>query len=392
MTLAPTLDLADAARRWDVLVIGAGPAGAVAALETARRGLSVLLVDRAAFPRAKVCGCCLSARALHTLTVLGLGRLPASEGAVPLRAVTLGACGSRAVLPLPGGVALSRERFDAGLVAAAVEGGAHFLPSVEARLRPGCGEIREVTLARGPRDVTASALVVLAADGLGGRFLAGETGQLPRVAEGSRIGAGVVLADGPSFYGPGQVFIACGAAGYVGLVRLEDGRLDVAAALDRATVRRSGGPGRAAAGILREAGWPDLSGLVGPGWRGTPPLTRQAPRLASHRVLVLGDAAGYVEPFTGEGMAWALDAAVAIAPVAARAARGWDAGIEEEWAREHDRVVTRRQQVCQAAAWVLRHPVLARAAIHLLGRWPGLATPVLHRLNAPSPDVDEVLA
>ena len=64
MTIGPTLSLADAsARTWDAVVVGAGPAGAVAARELARRGTTVLLVDRASFPRNKVCGACLNVRA-----------------------------------------------------------------------------------------------------------------------------------------------------------------------------------------------------------------------------------------------------------------------------------------------------------------------------------------
>src|SRR5437762_947004 len=61
MTVPPTLTLADAERRvWDVVVVGAGPAGAAAARELARRSVSVLLVDKAVFPRWKVCGSCLN--------------------------------------------------------------------------------------------------------------------------------------------------------------------------------------------------------------------------------------------------------------------------------------------------------------------------------------------
>src|SRR5262249_23647918 len=60
MTLAATLDLMTTSeRRWDAVVVGAGPAGALAARELARLGAAVLLVDRATFPRWKVCGCCL---------------------------------------------------------------------------------------------------------------------------------------------------------------------------------------------------------------------------------------------------------------------------------------------------------------------------------------------
>ena len=85
MTLPATLpSLGEACRIWDVLVVGAGPAGAVAAHELARRGARVLLADRVDFPRGKVCGGCLSVRGLGVLNQLGLGDLPKRLGAVPL--------------------------------------------------------------------------------------------------------------------------------------------------------------------------------------------------------------------------------------------------------------------------------------------------------------------
>src|SRR5690242_12505527 len=103
MTMAATLDPVQAeARRWDAVVVGAGPAGSVAARELARRGASVLLVDRAAFPRRKVCGSCLNLRALATLAEVGLGGLAGGLGALPLRGLSLAARGLRAWLPLPG--------------------------------------------------------------------------------------------------------------------------------------------------------------------------------------------------------------------------------------------------------------------------------------------------
>ena len=64
----------------DVLVIGAGPAGSVTARELARRGRRVLLVDKAAFPRPKVCGCCLNAAAVaRDVTLDGLQALPLTD-------------------------------------------------------------------------------------------------------------------------------------------------------------------------------------------------------------------------------------------------------------------------------------------------------------------------
>ena len=109
-----------AAGMWDAVVVGAGPAGALAARESARRGLRVLLVDREAFPRWKVCGCCLSGRALGTLAGVGLADLPHRHGALPLREVRLAARHRDAVVALPDGVALSRQTLDAALVEAGI--------------------------------------------------------------------------------------------------------------------------------------------------------------------------------------------------------------------------------------------------------------------------------
>jgi 2-polyprenyl-6-methoxyphenol hydroxylase-like FAD-dependent oxidoreductase len=195
------------------------------------------------------------------------------------------------------------------------------------------------------------------------------------------MGAGVVIADAPDFYRAGVVHMACGRDGYLGLVRLEDGRLDLAAALDPGAVRRAGGPGPVAAGLLAGAGWPVPETLAGRPWRGTPPLTRRLDAPAAERLLVVGDAAGYVEPFTGEGIAWALSGAVTVADVAAQAVAAWRPALAREWCRRHRRVVRSRQTACRAAAAVLRRPRLVAGLVRLLGFAPGLASPVVRRLQ-----------
>jgi menaquinone-9 beta-reductase len=382
MSVPATLTADEAARRrWDVLVVGAGPAGSLAAREAARRGLATLLVEREALPRWKVCGCCLNGSALAGLSAVGLGELPSRCGAVPLGRLRLGVSGRSADVALAG-VSLSRQAFDAALASEAVAAGAAFLPRTRAALLDADAAGRTVAL-HGPDDERRTrAAVVLAADGLGGKLLAraGLTEAPPEPA--ARLGAGVVLADGPGFYAAGTVYMACGSGGYVGLVRLEDGRLDVAAALDAGLVRSCGGPGGAAARILDGVGWP-AAGVAGADWRGTAPLTRRARRLGAERVFVLGDAAGYVEPFTGEGMAWALAAARAVAPLAERAVAGWRPELIGEWAAAYRRTITRRQGVCRLAAAVLRRPWLTRAAVALLRLAPALAAPVVRWLNAP---------
>jgi flavin-dependent dehydrogenase len=384
VNLTASLTLEDAARRpWRALVIGAGPAGATAARELARRGLDVLLVDRAAFPRWKVCGCCLNGNALATLERIGLGDLPRRYAASQLADMRLSANRREARVAL-GGVSLSRETFDAALVTEALGEGVAFLPGTTATLAEIRSTHRFVRLANKGTEVRAEAKVVLAADGLGGALLARAGENVAPPEPGARIGAGTVSAAASDFYRRGTIYMTCGAGGYLGLVRLEDGRLDLAAAFDASGLRRAGGPGPAATQLLDAAGWPSPPDLAQLPWRGTLALTRQARQLAAERLFVLGDAAGYVEPFTGEGIAWALASGVAVAPLAAHGASAWRPELKREWAARYRRVVSRRQAVCRAAAAVLRHPLLTGAAVAVLARFPALATPFVRHLNRSS--------
>jgi len=374
-----------AGRTWEVVVVGAGLAGAVAAYGLARAGSQVLLLDRTTFPRWKVCGCCLNPHAQSALAAVGLGGLPDRLGAVPLPKMLLASRGVQARLELPGWVSLSRQRLDTALVLAAQQEGAVFVQGVQARLGTVTAEGRTVWLRpETGAEMKLSARLILAADGLGGRFLAGGTAEGERpvaVAADSRIGAGVVLEQGPEFYAPKTIYMAHGQGGYVGLVRLEDGRLNIAAAFDAQFLRCCHSPGVAARRMIAEVGWPAVPGLAEQRWRGTPPLTRRPLQPGGERVLALGDAAGYVEPFTGEGMAWALASGAAIVPLVRRAAP-WCPGLVEEWAHLHRRIVTRRQWVCWGMAWLTRHPSLTRAVVAALDHLPWLATPFVRQIGA----------
>ncbi len=358
---------------FDAAVIGAGPAGSVAARELARRGARVLLLDKGHFPRSKVCGCCLNGAAVRTLQKLGLGSV--LKSGVPLRAARIAAGRHAARVPLPGGVALSREAFDAALIEEAVRAGVAFRPGVAAKLGA-CEPGARAVLAGAE---TVRARVVILANGLTGGDSAPDLG--------SRIGAGVTVpaADAPAFFAPGTIFMATARGGYVGLVRVEDGRLDVAAAFDVAFAKARGGPGPAAEAVLAEVGWPRIAGLAELGWRGTPALTRRARALAGERWFAVGDAAGYVEPFTGEGMAWAVMSAAAVAPLAARAVRNWDESLVAEWAAAHRRAIGARQRTCRIVSRVLRSPALTTLTVRALSVLPPLARPVVAALNRPSP-------
>ena len=111
-------------------------------------------------------------------------------------------------------------------------------------------------------------------------------------------------------------------------------------------------------------------------------LTRQARQHAGERLLLIGDAAGYIEPFTGEGMAWALTAGRAVAPLAAQAAERWHPRLVRQWELRYRRLLGSRQLVCRAVACVLRSPALTRTAVRLLARVPALAAPMTHYLGA----------
>jgi len=372
--------------RYDVVVIGAGPAGSVAAYMAATQGLEVLLLDKAKFPRFKVCGCCLNARALRTLAGLGLGGIPAQLGARSLTHVNVYAPGRRASFALSGSVSVSRQRLDAALALRAERAGAQFVDGTTATMGPPEGTSRRVDLCLKDGEARrVRAGVVLIADGLAGTALRGHRELAGRVARNSRLGAGTIVEPVPPGYEDAGVTLACGRGGYLGTVRLEQGQLDVAAALDRDYVRATGGPGRAAENLLNETGLPPIPGLRGSSWRGTPALTRQRSAIAGERFFILGDAAGYVEPFTGEGIAWAIDGAAAVSEWICVASREWDASLAQSWTRRHRALVRRRQWGCRILAGVLRRPRLARTLIGMFGRTPGLARPLVRRLTQPSP-------
>jgi flavin-dependent dehydrogenase len=156
--------------------------------------------------------------------------------------------------------------------------------------------------------------------------------------------------------------MAVGRRGYVGLVRLEDGGLNVAAAFADDFMKERGGPAGAAVQVLEEAGFELPEGLESADWQGTLPLTRRTRPIAGERFFVVGDAAGYVEPFTGEGMAWAIRAGLDVTPLAEQAVSDWDPHLAGEWGRIHWSRVYQGQRLCRGVAALLRRPWLARAA------------------------------
>ena len=361
-------------RDWDVIIIGAGVAGALSALRLARSSLRVLLVEKACWPRAKVCGGCLNASALHALAD---GGVTLEEGRRYARMRL--ACGSRtAEFALPEGIAISRQRLDAVLVEYATRAGAWFVSGVHAALDEAHPGGRGVLLREALRRRTLSARIVLDCGGLGSRLLPGIDW---RVANGARIGVGACATRVADGYRAGTIHMACARHGYVGLVRAEDDRTNIAAALDPVWCSKAGGPAGAINTILAEAGLPRIEGLGDLHWHGTPRLTCKRHALGTDRVLIVGDASGYVEPFTGEGMAWAIADAEAVVPLVRAAVSRQDDALIARWSGRHAGLLRARQTVCRGVCRLLRHPRLLATALTCIDAAPALTAPLSTWLN-----------
>src|SRR5262245_40364786 len=161
----------------DVLVVGAGPAGAIAAWRLASAGARVTIVDRDAFPRDKLCGDTLNPGAVALLESIKIPRSPL-PGARPLAGMTVTGPRTRIDARYPAGMsgrAILRRDFDAWLLNQAVAAGAQFESGLMARhavVEPtrGADAVRGVAMGRGSsREFRFEAPVTIAADGRSSR-------------------------------------------------------------------------------------------------------------------------------------------------------------------------------------------------------------------------------
>ena len=330
---------------FDVLVVGAGPAGSIAALVLARSGASVALLDKAQFPRDKACGDFVGPRGLQVLADLGIAE-PAGLDVGDM--VVIGPTGRRVVLPCFNGVtypgrarAMTRSVFDDALRTAALDAGAVAFTGRADRPLWSSGEIDGFTVSDGDGDELRADFVI-GADGA-----TSHVAHSAGLVEGSRVLWGFAVrcyvdqhVDLPAitlweqsrwhaFPGYGWIFPSPGGMANIGIgigtlahrqtgagaVRALPAHLDHLVELgliDRAAV--SPLPRR-------------LGGWLKMGMVGTTP--------AAGRVLLVGDAAGLVNPLQGEGIAQAMtsgrSAAEAILGLPGRAA----ARYRDDLARVH---------------------------------------------------------
>lgn len=361
-----------ATETWDVIIVGAGTAGASAAVQLASQGLRVLLVEAKAFPRDKVCGGCLNQRAwsgLHQIIPSGsqssmVSRIEAA-GAVPINRMLLNCLGREARWATPTMQAISRRTLDTLLVDAAVESGAVFCAETTAKvIDDNATDYRSLRLidSNGQSSVV-KARAAIVADGLGHSALSEFPNMASQVASGSRLGLGAIIDDDSQAYAQRELTMAVGRSGYVGLTRVEHGKLNVAAAVDSRALKLEG-PLAAVESILRSCRLPLPDGLKDVKWTGTLPLTRTSRMVAARRLFTIGDSASYVEPFTGEGMSWAIQDALQLSRLLMAEEKTCEL-MTAAWNRQWKEKLRSKQWVCRGLAALLRHPQLASFSLLL---------------------------
>lgn len=363
-----------------VLVIGGGVSGAACAIRLRELGVEVLVAEKTAFPRSKVCGCCLGGAGLAWLEQLGL-REAVLELGVPTRLWRASIGGKHVELPLPDGVAISREALDTKLLDTADAAGASVLMPCRANINRADDRSVLASLEFDPhrRQQREFAYTVIAS-GLNASGLQ----QTWPWTERPHGPFGVSFTAQSESIEPGVIYMACDDDGYVGLVKLENNRVEVAAALtsgSAACSQRS--PTERIEAILAASAF-SVGRLADQSKPLTTPPLRRTRRAGDGRVLAIGDAAGYVEPFTGEGMTWGLQSGIAAADLIADsdiADSDSGAKLGNLWNEHLHGLLRRKKLVCRVITTALRWPIARRAVAQTLELWPGLARPLIRSLN-----------
>lgn len=367
---------------YDLIIVGGGPAGAAAALYARRSGLAALLLDKQCFPRDKICGDALSGKAVAILHELGLfeevcnlpgaaiarivfGSPDATAASIDLRRYDLRDALTGRVLPMEGFV-IRRAVFDDFLFAKARAAAVHALEgfAVGALLKEGeqvCG-VRGRT-ADGTR-LDFRAPLVLGCDGFNS-VVARQSGLYRHESRHWMVALrqyfeGVAgLSDQIELH-----FIDEVRPGYFWIFPLEGRRANVGIGMDHRAIKTRGIDLKEvlAAAVTSQtfgARFRDARPLEAPvGWN-LPVGSRRRPAYGNG-FLLLGDAAGLIDPFTGEGIGNALYSArfAVETAVQAREAGDYSAGFLR---RYEDRL------------WAaLGSELKVSTKLHNLGRWPYL--------------------
>jgi flavin-dependent dehydrogenase len=315
------------AEKYDALLIGGGPAGATAALTLARAGWKVAVVERANFPRRKVCGEYLSPTNLAVFRQLGIAEDFLERAGPPVRQVGLFARETVLRAPMPRkrrttedwGRALGRETLDALLLQRAAEAGASvWQPWSAVKLDIQADAVVCEAASRETRETKAlSASVMIAAHG------SWESGTLPTQPSRRALRGSDLLGFKAHFHDcrlpTGLMALLVFPGGYGGMVHTDEGRASLSCCIRRDQLEqcRRSTPGVSAAEAVLDHVRKSCRGvrealaaasLEGP-WLSAGPIRPGIRPRFSGGIFCIGNAAGEAHPIIAEGISMAIQSA-----------------------------------------------------------------------------------